>query len=112
MTKGQEILDFLAMFPEVFVKELPEDIPPVRKILHRIILNDLTKLKKTPTFKAPQALMPKFKPGIDKELKAGIQQRSPVSRRVSMFLEAKPDVRICHLVDLRFRNDNTVADHC
>ena len=28
-----------------------------------------------------------------------------------MFLEAKPDGRIHPLVDLRFRNDNTVADH-
>ena len=28
-----------------------------------------------------------------------------------MFLEAKPDGRIRPLVDLRFRNDNTVADH-
>ena len=28
-----------------------------------------------------------------------------------MFLEAKPDGRIRPQVDLRFRNDNTVADH-
>ena len=28
-----------------------------------------------------------------------------------MFLEAKPDGRIRLLIDLRFRNDNTVADH-
>ena len=28
-----------------------------------------------------------------------------------MFLEAKPDSRIRPLVDLRFRNDNAVADH-
>ena len=28
-----------------------------------------------------------------------------------MFLEAKPDGRIRPLVDLRFKNDNTVADH-
>ena len=28
-----------------------------------------------------------------------------------MFLEAKPDGRIRPLVDLRFRNDNIVADH-
>ena len=74
MTRAQEVPDFPAMFPEVFVKELPENMPPVRKILHRITLKDPTKLLKTPTFKAPQALMPKFKAWIDKQLRAGILQ--------------------------------------
>ena len=55
--------------------------------------------------------MPKFKAWIDKQLRAGILQTSPVPGGASMFLEAKPDGRICPLVDLRFRNDNTVADH-
>ena len=72
MTKAQEVPDFPAMFPEVFVKELPENMLPVRKILHRITLKDTTKLLKTPTFKAPQALMPKFKAWIEKQLRAGI----------------------------------------
>ena len=111
MTRAQEVPDFPAIFPEGFVKELPEDMPPVRKILHRITLNDPTKLLKTPTFQAPQALMPKFRAWIDKQLRAGILQRSPVPGEASMFLEAKPDGRIRPLVDLRFRNDNTVADH-
>ena len=111
MTRAQEVPDFPAMFPEVFVKELPEDMPPVRKILHRITLKDPTKLLKTPTFKAPQALMPIFREWIDKQLRTGILQRSPVPGGTSMFLEAKPDGRIRPLVDLRFRNDNTVADH-
>ena len=53
MTMAQEAPDFPAMFPEVFVKGLPEDMPPVRKILHRITLKNLTKLLKTPFFKAP-----------------------------------------------------------
>ena len=53
MTSAQEVPDFPAMFPEAFVKELPEDLPPVRKMLHRIILKDPTNLLKTPTFKAP-----------------------------------------------------------
>ena len=111
MTKAKEVPDFPEMFPEVFIKELPEDMPPVRKILHRITLYELTKLLKTPTFKAPQALMPKFKAWIDKQLRAGILERSPVPGGASMFLEAKPDGRIRPLVDLRVRNDNTVADH-
>ena len=32
MTGAQEVPDFPAMFPQVFVKELPEDMRPVRKI--------------------------------------------------------------------------------
>ena len=44
MTKAQEVPDFPAMFPEVFDKKLPEDMLPVRKIFHRIILKDRTKL--------------------------------------------------------------------
>ena len=40
MTRAQEVPDFPALFPEVFVKELREDMPPVRKILHRITLKD------------------------------------------------------------------------
>ena len=35
-TKPQEVPDFLAMFPKVFVKEVPEELPLVRKIMHRI----------------------------------------------------------------------------
>ena len=40
MTKPQEVPDFLAMFPNVFVKEVTEELPPVRKIMHRISLID------------------------------------------------------------------------
>ena len=61
MMKPQEVPDFLAMFPKVFVKEVPEELPPVRKIMHRISLIDPTKVLKTPTFKAPEALMCKYK---------------------------------------------------
>ena len=61
MTKPEGVPDFLAMFPKVFVKEVPEELRPVRNIMHRISLIDPTKLLKTPTCKAPQALMPKYK---------------------------------------------------
>ena len=61
MTKPQEVPDFLEMFPKVFVKEVREKLPPVRKIMHRISLIDATKRLKTPTLKAPQALMTKYK---------------------------------------------------
>ena len=111
MTRPQEVPDFPARFPEVFLKKLQADMPPGIKILHRMTLKDSTKLLKTPIFKAPQALMPKVKAWIDKQLRAGILQRSPVPGGASMFLEAKTDGRIRPLVDLCFRNDNTVADH-
>jgi len=111
MTKPQEVPDFLAMFPKVFVKEVPEEQPPVRKIKHRISLIEPTKLLKTPTFKAPQALMPKYKAWIKKQINAGLLHRTSVPGGASMFVEAKSDGRIRPLVDLRFRNDNTQADH-
>ena len=79
--------------------------------LHRIILKDPINLLKTPTFKAPQALMPKLEEWIDKQLREGILQRNLVREEASMFLEAKRDGRIRPVVDLRFRNHNTVADH-
>jgi len=78
MTKPQEVPDFLAMFPKVFVKEVPEELPPVGKIMHRISLIDPTKLLKTPTFKAPQALMPKYMAWINMQMKAGILHRTSV----------------------------------
>ena len=111
MTKPQEVPDFLAMFPKVFVKEVPEELPPVRKIMHRISLKNPTKLLKTPTFKASQVLMPKYKAWINKPMNAGILHRTSVPGGASMFVEAKSDGRIRPLVDLRFRNDNTQADH-
>ena len=111
MTKTQEVPDFPAHFPEVFVKELHDTMPPVRKILHRISLKDPMKLLKTPTLKAPQALMPKLNVWIDKPLRGGILQRRPVPGGASMFLEAKSDGRIRPLWDLHFRYDNTIADH-
>jgi len=111
MTKPHQVPDFLAMFPKVFVKEVPEELPPVRRIMQRISLVDLPKLLKTPILKAPQALMSKYKAWIHKQMNAGILQRTSVPGGASMFVEAKSDGRIRPLVDLRFRNDNTQADH-
>jgi len=112
MTKPQEVPDFLAMFPKVFVKEVTEELPPVCKIIHRITLIDLKKLLKTPTFKAPQALMTKYKACINKQMNAGsILHRTSVPGGASMFVEPKGDGRIRPFLDLRFRNDNTQADH-
>jgi len=111
MTKPQEVPDFLAMFPKVFVQEVPEELPRVRKIMHRICLVDPTKLLKTPRFKAPQALMPKYKAWINKQMNASILHRTSVPGGASMFVEAKCDGRIRPLVDLHFRNDNRQADH-
>jgi len=111
MTKPQEVPDFLAMFPKVFVQDVPEELPPVRKIMHRISFIDPMKLLKTPTITAPQALMPKYKAWINKQMNAGILHRTRVPGGASMFVEAKIDGRIRPLVDLRFRNDNTQADH-
>jgi len=53
LKKPQEVPDFLAGFPNVFVKEVPEQLPPVRKIMDRISLIDPTKALRTPTFKGP-----------------------------------------------------------
>ena len=111
MTKPQEVRDFLAMFPKVFMQEVPEEVPPVRYIMHRISLIDLTKLWKTPSFKAPHALITKYKAWITKQMNGGILQRTSVPGGANMFVEAKPDGRIVPLGDLRFRNDNTQADH-
>jgi len=110
MTKPQEVLDFLAMFSKVFVKEVHEELPPARKLMHRISIIDPTKLLKTPTFKVPQALMTKYKAWINKQMNAGTLHRTSVPGGASMFVEAKSDGRIRPLVDLRFRNDNTEAD--
>jgi len=61
MIKPQEVPEFLALFPKVLVKEVAEELPPAHKVMHRVSLIDLPKLGKTPTFKAPQAWMPKYK---------------------------------------------------
>jgi len=111
MTKPREVPDFLAMFPNIFVKELHEELPPVRKLMHRISLIDPTKLLKTLTFKAPQALMTKDKPWINKPMNAGIFHRTSVPGGPSMFVEAKGHGRFRLLVDPRLRNDNTQAYH-
>ena len=66
MTKPDEVPDFRAMFPNVSVKDVFEELPPLRKIMHRIRLIDTTKLLKTLTFKAPHALLSKYKAWINK----------------------------------------------
>jgi len=111
MIKPQEVPDFLAMFPKVFVNEVPVVLPPVRKIMPRISPIDPTKLLKTRTFQAPQALMTKYKAWINKPMNAGILHRTSVPGGTSMFVEAKPDGRMRPLVDLPFRNHNTQGDH-
>jgi len=79
--------------------------------MHRLSLIDPTKLLKRPTFKAPQALMSKYKVWINKQMNAGILHRGSVLGGASMFVEAKSHGRIRPLVDLRFRNANTKANH-
>jgi len=59
MTKLQEVPEFLAICPELFVKDVSQELPPVRQLMHWICLIDPGKLVKTPNFKAPQALMSK-----------------------------------------------------
>ena len=94
MTKPQEVPDFLVMFPKVFVKEGPEEVDTVRKIIHRIRLIDPTKLLKTSTFKAPQAVITKYKAWINKQMNPCILHRTSVRGGASSFVEAKRDVRI------------------
>jgi len=77
MRKPQGVPDLLAMFPKVLVEEVPEELSPVQRIMHRISLIDPTKLLKTHTFKAPQGLMTKYKAWINKQMNAGIL-RGPV----------------------------------
>ena len=74
MTKTQEVPDFPAMFQEVFIRKLPEDKLPVRKIFHRITLKNPTNVLRTPILQEPQSLLPKFKEWIEKRLRAGILQ--------------------------------------
>ena len=78
MTKPQEVPHFLAIIHKVFVKEVPEELPPVGKIMHRISLMDPTKVLKSPTFKAPQAQMTKYKAWINKQMNACILHRTSV----------------------------------
>jgi len=68
--------------------------------MHRISLIDPTKLLKTPTFKAPQALMPKYKAWINKQMNAGILLRTSMPGEASMFVEAKSNGRIRPLVTI------------
>jgi len=55
--------------------------------------------------------MCKYKAWINKQMNAGIRPRTSVDGGASMIVEAQSDGRIRPLVDLRFRNDNTQADH-
>jgi len=111
MAKPQEKPDFPSLFPEVCVKEIPEELPPLRPILHRIVLKDPTKLIKTPVFKCPDALLGRFKDWIDKQMAAGILKRESAPGGASMFVQASPDGRIRPLVDLQSRNQKTEAEH-
>jgi len=111
MTKPQGKPDFPSLFPYVFMKEIPEEMPPLFPILHRIVLKDLTKLIKTPVFKCTDALLGQFKEWIDKQMAAGIVKRERAPGGASMFVQAKSVGRIRPLVDFRSRNQNTQADH-
>jgi len=55
--------------------------------------------------------MSKYQAWINKQINAGILHRTSVPGGASMFVEAKSDGRIRHLVDHRYRNNNTQADH-
>ena len=101
IAKPQEKPDFPFLFPEVFVMEIPEELPPLYPILQRIVLKDPTKHIKTPVFKCPYALLGRFKDRIDKPMTAGILKGKRAPGGTSMFVQAKPDGRIRPLVDLR-----------
>jgi len=44
IAKPQEKPDFSSFFPDVFVKEIPEELPLLHPILYRLVLKDPTKL--------------------------------------------------------------------
>jgi len=96
MTKPPEVPDFLAMCPKVFVKEVPEELPLVRKIIDRISLIHPTKLLKTPTFKAPQALMTKYKAWINKQMNPGILHRPVCAEEPACLWKPKAMAESAH----------------
>ena len=111
MAVVSEIPDFPAEYPEVFVKEIPIQLPPLRKVQHRIMLKDPNKALRTPNDKTPESLLPRFREWIKRQLKAGSIYQSPTPGGSPMFVQGKVDGRIRPLVDLRARNDNTIKDH-
>ena len=84
------------LFPEVFVKEIPEELPPLRPILHRIVLKDPTKLIQTPVFKCPEALLERFRQWINRQQSASILKSERAPGGASMFVQAKPEEESAH----------------
>ena len=103
--------NFITRHPQVFVNEVPQKLPPLRKINHRIRLKDPALSLNMPQYKIGHQLLPKLKEWIDKEVESGSLYRAEAPGAASMFVQPKSDGRIRPLVDLRKRNDNTIKDH-
>jgi len=108
----EEVMDH---HPEVFPEVIPEGLPPLRKINHKIRLIPLAgrKLRTLPTCSIPLAerWAKNIRSWINEKIEQGIIERKRVHRAAPIFAQEKKDkIRITLLVDHTARNEITIKD--
>ncbi len=107
--------DPIRTFPDVFPETKPTELPPLRKINHKIDIIDEDKhhAMRSRRIKPSEAFLPQLREKIDKELKTGRVYPAQDSSACSIFMVQKFDkpkeARFLH--DLVDRNANTRKDH-
>src|SRR6195256_2444632 len=86
MTHNEERFDATSRIPTVFVESIPDTLPPLRQVNHRIRLKDPNLTINMPQYKIGHNLLPKLKEWIDKKMKAGILYNTENPRATSQIV--------------------------
>jgi hypothetical protein len=96
---------------DVFPDTMPEGLPPLRKINHRIRLKEGVEPKQLPTYSVPERHTAALSEWIREKERQGIIKRQAVPNAAPMFVQYKKDgKRARPLVDLTARNAITQKD--
>jgi len=104
----EEIIDQHA---EVFPESIPEGLPPLRKINHRIRLKPGVEVRTLPTYSVPERHTAALSEWIREKEREGVIRCQAVCGPAPMFVQYKKDgKRARPLVDLTERNKITLKD--
>jgi len=101
----------MSQHPEVFPEAIPEGLPPLRKINHKIRLMPGKELRDLPTYSIAERWAKDMTLWINEKVEQGIIERKGVHGAAPIFAQEKKDkIRMRPLVDLTARDEITIKD--
>jgi len=103
--------DVMGRHQELFSEPIPQGLPPLRKINHKIRQIPGKELTNLPTYSIPESWAKDMSLWSNEKVEQGMIERKAVPGAVPIFAQEKQDkIRMRPLVDLSARNELTIKD--